>query len=177
MRRFYQLGEDRVGTATVEFAIVLPIMLVLAFVVLETTLAIMSNMFLTNAAEAMSDIVAQEGSPGWSVSNVCTAGQLSMTPLSGTPLKVAIASVTNNGGSPTLDWQDTSCGNASAIANVISLAAPLVPKNSDSVIVVQATYTYTPPMQFLFASVINMQQNSIQRSRPQGWISSTVPAP
>jgi Flp pilus assembly protein TadG len=172
MRRFYQLGEDRVGTATVEFAIVLPIMLVLAFVVLETTLAIMGNMFLTNAAEAISDIVAQQNST-WSVSNVCTAGQLSMAPLSATPLKVAIASVTNNGGSPTLNWQDTSCGNASTISNVISLATPLVPKNGDSAIVVQASYAYTPPMQYLFASVINMQQYSIQRPRN----GSTVPAP
>ena len=175
MRRFYRLREDKVGTATVEFAIVLPLMLMLAFAVLETTLAVMGSMFLTNAAEAVADIVAQQNSAGWSVSNVCTAGQLSMTPLSGTPLKVAIASVTNTGGSPTLNWQDTSCGNASTIANVTSLAAPLVPKNGDSAIVVQATYTYatSTALQYLFTPTINMQQNSIQRPRN----GSTVPAP
>jgi Flp pilus assembly protein TadG len=173
MRRFYHLAVDRVGAASVEFAIVLPIMLALSFVALETTLAIMASMFLTNAAEAVADIVAQQSSANWSVSNVCTAGQLSMSPLSGTPLKVAIASVTNSGGSPTLNWQDTSCGNASTIPNVTGLAAPLVPDNGDSAIVVQATYAYTTPIKYLFTSVLNMQQTSIQRPRN----GSTVPAP
>jgi len=175
MRRFHHLSADRAGTATVEFVIVLPIMLMLAFVVLETTLAVMGSMFLTNAAEAVADIVAQQNSAGWSVSNVCTAGQLSMTPLSATPLKIAIASVTNTGGSPTLNWQDTSCGNASTISNVTSLAAPLVPKNGDSAIVVQATYTYTTStsLQYMFAPTISMQQNSVQRPRN----GTTVPAP
>jgi Flp pilus assembly protein TadG len=174
MRRFYCLTADRVGAASVEFALVLPILLALSLVALETTLAIMGSMFLTNAAEAVADVVAQQNSGGWSVSNVCTAGQLSMTPLSGTPLKIAIASVTNNGGSaPRLDWQDTSCGNASTIPNVTSLAAPLVPKNGDSAIVVQATYTYATPIQYLFTSSIKLSQNSIQRPRN----GSSVPAP
>jgi Flp pilus assembly protein TadG len=174
MRRFPRLVRDRTGTAGIEFAIILPVMLLLSLVALETTLAIMASMSVTNAAESVADIVAQQNSPDWSISNVCTAGQLSMTPLPGTPLKVAIASVTNNGGSlPTVDWQDTSCGSASAIANAASLAAPLVPKTGDSVIVVQATYSYTPPIQYLFTSVINMTQNSIQRPRN----GSSVPAP
>lgn len=173
MRRLYRLTSDRTGTAGIEFAIVLPIMLLLSLVALETTLAVMASMSVTNAAESVADIVAQQNSAGWSVSNVCTAGQLSMTPLSGTPLKVAIASVTNSGGAALIDWQDTSCGAASAIANAASLAAPLVPKNGDSVIVVQVTYAYTPPIQYLFTSTINMTQNSIQRPRN----GSTVPAP
>jgi Flp pilus assembly protein TadG len=172
--RFFNLGSDRAGTAGIEFAIVLPIMLLLSLVALETTLAVMASMSLTNAAESVADIVAQQNSAGWSVSNVCTAGQMSMTPLSGTPLKVAIASVTNNGSAtPTIDWQDTSCGSASAIANATSLAAALVPKTGDSVIIVQATYAYTPPIQYLFTSVISMTQNSIQRPRN----GSSVPAP
>jgi Flp pilus assembly protein TadG len=173
MRRFHRLIRDRGGTAGIEFAVILPIMLLLSIVALETTLAVMASMSVTNAAESVADIVAQQNSADWSVSNVCTAGQLSMTPLSGTPLKVAIASVTNNGGAPSVDWQDTSCGSASAISNAASLAAPLVPKNGDSVIVVQATYTYTPPIQYLFTSVIKMTQNSIQRPRN----GSTIPAP
>jgi Flp pilus assembly protein TadG len=173
MRRFHRLIWDRSGTAGIEFAIVLPIMLLLSLVALETTLAVMASMSVTNAAESVADIVAQQNSADWSVSNVCTAGQLSMTPLSGTPLKVAIASVTNDGGAPSVDWQDTSCGNASTISSAASLAAPLIPKNGDSVIVVQATYAYTPPIQYLFTSVINMTQNSIQRPRN----GSTVPAP
>jgi Flp pilus assembly protein TadG len=174
MRRLYRVTGDKVGSVSVEFALVLPILLALSLVALETTLAIMGSMFLTNAAEAVADVVAQQNSAGWSVSNVCTAGQLSMTPLSATPLKIAIASVTNKGGSaPTLDWQDTSCGSASAISNVTSLAAPLVPKNGDSAIVVQATYTYATPIQYLFTSSINLSQNSIQRPRN----GSSVPAP
>jgi Flp pilus assembly protein TadG len=172
-RAFYRLGSDRAGTAGIEFALVLPILLLLSLVALETTLAVMASMGLTSAAESVADIVAQQTSAGWSVSNVCTAGQLSMSPLSGTPLSVAIASVTNNGGSASVDWQDTSCGSAASISNAASLAAPLVPDSGDSVIVVQATYAYTPPIRYLFTSTINMTQTSLQRPRN----GSSVPAP
>jgi Flp pilus assembly protein TadG len=173
-RRLCRLGTDRAGTAGIEFAIVLPIMLLLSLVALETTLAIMASMSLTNAADSVADIVAQQNSAGWSVSNVCAAGQMSMSPLSGTPLSVAIASVTNNGGSaPTVNWQDTSCGSAGGISNAASLAAPLIPDSGDSVIVVQATYGYTPPIKYLFTSMINMTQTSFQRPRN----GSSVPAP
>jgi len=174
MRRFFHFGRDRTGTAGIEFAIVLPIMLLLSLVALEITLAIMASMSLTNAAESIADIVAQQNSAGWSASNVCAAGQKSMTPLSGTPLQVAIASVTNSGGSaPTVNWQDTSCGSATSMSNAASLAAPLIPDSGDSVIVVQATYAYTPPIKYLFTSTINMTQTSFQRPRN----GSSVPAP
>jgi Flp pilus assembly protein TadG len=174
MRRVWRLGGDRAGTAGIEFAIVLPLMLVLSVVALEATLAIMASMCLTNAAESVADLVAQQNSANWSVSNVCTAAQLSMTPLPGAPLQVAIASVTNNNGSGgSLDWQDTSCGNAASISNPTSLAASLIPDKGDSVVVVQATYQYTSPIQYLFTTVINMSQNSFQRPRN----GSSVPAP
>lgn len=174
IRRFCRLDRDRAGTAAIEFAIVLPVILLLALVALETTLAVMAGMFLTNAAESVANIVAQQNSANWSVSNVCTAGQMSMTPLSGTPIKVAIASVTNQGGAgASVDWQDTSCGNAASISNAASLAAGLIPDSGDSVIVVQATYTYTPPIQYILTSAINMTQTSYQRPRN----GSSVPAP
>jgi Flp pilus assembly protein TadG len=174
IRRFCRLGGDSAGTAGIEFAIVLPIMLLLSLIALETTLAIMASMSLTNAAESVADIVAQQSSAGWSVSNVCTGGQLSMSPLPGTPLQVAVASVTNDGGSgATVDWQNTSCGNAASIANAAALAKPLIPDSGDSVIVVQASYAYTPPIKYLFTSTINMTQTSFQRPRN----GSSVPAP
>ncbi len=174
IRRFFRLGSDRAGTAGIEFAIVLPLMLVLSVVAVEATLAVMASMYLSNAAEAVADIVAQQSSSSsWSVANVCTAGQLSMTPLSGTPLQVAIVSVTNSTGSGgSIDWQDTSCGNATSISNATSLAASLIPDKSDSVIIVQATYQYMSPIKYLFPSTISMSQTSYQRPRY-----GTVPAP
>jgi Flp pilus assembly protein TadG len=173
-RRFCRLAIDRAGTAGIEFALVLPIMLLLSLVALEATLAVMASMCLTNAAESVADIIAQQNSANWSISNVCTAGQLSMTPLSGTPLQIAVVSVTNNQGSGiAVDWQDTSCGGAAAISNATTLASPLIPASGDSVIVVQASYQYTPPIQYLFSSSITMTQISYQRPRN----GSSVPAP
>jgi Flp pilus assembly protein TadG len=173
-RRFQRLAKDRAGTAGIEFALVLPIMLLLSLVALEATLAVMASMCLTNAAESVADIVAQQNSANWSISNVCTAGQLSMTPLSGTPLQIAVASVTNNQGSGvSVDWQDTSCGGAATISNATTLAMPLIPDSGDSVIVVQASYKYTPPIQYLFSSSITMTQTSYQRPRN----GASVPAP
>jgi len=59
IRRFCRLGRDRTGTAGTEFALVLPLLLLLSLVALEVTLAVMASMCLTNAAESVADLVAQ----------------------------------------------------------------------------------------------------------------------
>jgi Flp pilus assembly protein TadG len=141
-------------------------MLIFSLVAFEATLAVMASMCLSNAAISVANLVAQQSSVNSSsIANFCTAGQLSMTPLSGTPLKVAIASVTNYGSGPRVDWQDTSCGGAATISNATSLAAGLIPNKNDSVIVVQATYQFTSPIQYIIPAAINMTQNSVQRPR------------
>ena len=166
LRRLYRLGSDRAGTAGIEFALALPLMLIFSLVALEATLAVMASMCLGNAAISVANLVAQQSSVNApAIANFCTAGQLSMTPWSGTPLKVAIASVTNYGSGPQVDWQDTSCGGASPIANATSLATGLIPNKNDSVIVVVATYQFTSPIQYILPSTIKMTQNAVQRPR------------
>jgi Flp pilus assembly protein TadG len=174
LRRLYHLGSDRAGTAGIEFAIVLPVMLIFSLVALEATLAVMASMCLSNAAISVANLVAQQSNVNASsIANFCTAGQLSMTPWSGSPLKIAIASVTNYGAGPRVDWQDTSCGSAGSISNATTLATGLIPKKNDSVIVVQASYRYTSPIQYLITAAINMTQNSVQRPRSGSNVSHT----
>jgi Flp pilus assembly protein TadG len=165
-RRLYRLGSDSSGTAGIEFALALPAMLILSLVALEWTLAQMASMCLSNAAISVASLVAQQKSVNTAaVANFCTAGKLSMTPWSAAPLQVAVASVTNYGAGPQVDWQDTSCGNAATISNAASLAAGLIPNKTDSVIIAKATYQFTSPITYILPSAINMTQNSVQRPR------------
>lgn len=162
----HRLARDRAGTAGIEFALSLPLMLILSLVALEATLAQMASMCLSNAAISVASLVAQQNSVNpAAVANFCTAGRLSMTPWSGSSLQIAIASVTNYGAGPQVDWQDTSCGGAATISNATSLATGLIPNKNDSVIVAKATYQFASPITYVLPSAISMTQNSVQRPR------------
>jgi hypothetical protein len=166
LSKVYRLATDKTGTAGIEFAIVVIPVMTLLLGASAATLSVVANMYLTNAAESVASLVAQQSSVNSSsIANFCTAGRLSMWPLSGAPLQVAIASVTNSGSGPAVDWQDTSCGNGASMSDPLSLASGLIPRPGDSVIVVQASYRYTSSIQWIFPTATNMTQDSFQRPR------------
>ncbi|MDE1904119.1 MAG: hypothetical protein KGI46_09710, partial [Alphaproteobacteria bacterium] len=130
-----------------------------------------ADMRLANAAQSVADMIAQQSNiTATMMTNFCNGGQLSMTPLSGTSLKVAVAEVTNNNGTLTVDWNDTSCNNATSISNATTLATTLVPNTNDSVVIVQATYSYTSPISYVLSSSYTLTQTAYQRPYNVGTI-------
>lgn len=171
MRRARNLLTHQGGTALIEFALVLPIMITLFLGVFEGTRVVAADMRLANAAQSVADMIAQQSNiTATMMTNFCNGGQLSMTPLSGTSLKVAVAEVTNNNGTLTVDWNDTSCNNATSISNATTLATTLVPNTNDSVVIVQATYSYTSPISYVLSSSYTLTQTAYQRPYNVGTI-------
>lgn len=170
-RRARNLLTHQGGTALIEFALVLPIMITLFLGVFEGTRVVAASMRLANAAQSVADMIAQQSNIDANMmTNFCNGGQLSMTPLSGTSLTIAVAEVTNNNGTLTVDWNDVTCNGATAISNATTLATTLVPNTNDSVVIVQATYAYTSPISYVLASSYTLTQTAYQRPYNVGTI-------
>ncbi|MDE2575297.1 MAG: pilus assembly protein [Rhodospirillales bacterium] len=140
------LRADRRGVVAIELAMLTPLLMLMFFGCLEISQLARANKVVTNAAETIADLAAREGDySAAAIANVCHGGKLVLSPFDASTLKVAIASVTHNAatGTTTTDWQDTSCGSANRMANPVASAGNLVAASGDSVIVVQASYTYT----------------------------------
>ena len=158
--------RHRGGTIAVEFALLLPVMLVILFGSVEVTRLVRTSIRLNNVAQTIADLIAQQDRvTGASMANVCAGGQMVMTPFPTAPLGAAVVSVTNAGGVPGVDWQDVSCGAGAPIANAVTLAAPYAPAVRDSVIVVQASYLYTPILSTVLSGAFSMHRTAYARPR------------
>ncbi len=157
------LARNRDGSALVEVALVLPIMITMFSGVFEVTDVMAANMRVMDAAQSVADMIAQQAdvTPAM-MSNFCSGGQLAMTPLPGASLTLAVAEVTNTSSGLVVDWSDTSCGGA-AIANATGLATSLVPNVNDSVIIVQASYAYASPFSFVLSASYALARTAFQR--------------
>jgi len=154
--------RDRRAVAVVEFAIVMPLMLMLTMGTFEATRAVRAKMKADFAAQTFADLIAaQNAVDSVALTNFCNGAQMVMVPYTTTSLKAAIASVTNGA----VDWTDTSCGSASAISNPTSVATTLSGGGGNSVIIVQTTYSYTSPLSYLMPASITLTQTAFARPR------------
>jgi Flp pilus assembly protein TadG len=177
------------GVASLEFALVMPLMVVLLYAIYEGSQFVRANMQLANAATSIADLIAQQGAgvtsgPTGVLGNFCRAGQLMMTPFptvstSGAgAFSVAMVSVTNYANTGvTLDWEsDKSCVVTATAIGATAKTLATSPTNllpnagttgtpGDSVIIVQATYQYSSVMQYLMPGIFTLSQTAFARPR------------
>lgn len=171
------LRYDRSGIAAVEFALILPIMLLLFLGSFETTNLVLAYMKLEASAETAADLVAQTRVntvlQSTDFTNITNAAKQVLTPLptSGALLKIAFASVTYNTGSAVIDWH-TEVNSATPIttANVpnnTSLAnlGNQANGSTDSVIIVTLTYSYSSPFTYVLSSSYTLTESAFNRPR------------
>ena len=158
----------RRGSVAMELALVSPLLMILFFGCFEVTQLVRVYMGLGVAANAVADLVSRDTpDTAANIADACNGGKLIIAPFPGTSLTVAIASVTKQAstGKLILNWTDTSCGSPQQIANPIALATPIATNPNDTVIIVQANYTYTAATSFLLGS--NYVLNYLGFSRPR----------
>jgi Flp pilus assembly protein TadG len=151
------LLRDCRATIAIEFGFALPILCGLTFSLYEVTEGVICYMKVVDVAHTVADLVAQAPTTGigsTEFNNYYIAGQLVMTPSTGSNLGFAVASVYYNssGTSPTVAWQ-IERGGAAAITNTASFVNGLGSANG-STIIVQATYTYTSLLDYFITSPI-----------------------
>jgi Flp pilus assembly protein TadG len=161
-RLFCDCARERRAVAVIEFAIIMPLMLMLTMGTFEATRAVRAKMKADFAAQAFADLIAAQTSvDATALTNFCNGVQMVMVPYVTTSLKAAIASVTNG----TVDWTDTTCGSATAISNPTTLATTLSGGGGNSVIIVQTSYAYTSPVPYMMPASITLTQTAFARPR------------
>jgi len=169
--------RDRSGTAAVEFALILPGLLIMVFGSYEVANLILADLKLEAAAETAADLVAQTRIEtvlqAADFTNITNAATQVMTPFptGSNQLKIAYASVTYSTGSPVIDWHvevnSATPINAASLPNSAN-AANLGHETSgstDSVIVAQLTYAYASPISYVLNSSYTLSESSLNRPR------------
>jgi len=151
------LLRDCRATVAIEFGFTLPILCAMTFSLYEVTQGVICYMKVVDVAHTVADLVAQAPNTGigsTQFNNYYVAGQLVMSPSTGSNLSFAVASVYYNstGASPTVAWQ-VQRGGAASIGNATSFVSGLGSANG-STIVVQATYAYNSVLDYFITSPI-----------------------
>ncbi|MEZ5775112.1 MAG: TadE/TadG family type IV pilus assembly protein [Hyphomicrobiaceae bacterium] len=164
-----RLGRDREGFAAVEFAMIVPIMVVMFLGSVEFTEALSVDRRVTAIASATADLVAQ--SEEVSTSDLQDIMQIANSLLNGVgdvaDLRVTIISVSSDDeGNVTVDWsygnrQDNPVATGSSYSDLpVGLLA-----NNESVIVSTVTYRFTPKISHFITGRINLSETFYLRPR------------
>ena len=146
LKRF---GLDRRGVSMLEFSFIAPVMIFMFFGIAEVGQGIVAQRRTMHVTSSIGDLTAQASSVASSdVSNIFDAGSQIMTPLTTNTLSMRLTEVTTNAKLvPVVVW---SSGTGALAANTVgatyTLPSGIVTAASQSIIVAETTYTYTPLM-------------------------------
>ncbi|HVU20170.1 MAG TPA: TadE/TadG family type IV pilus assembly protein [Rhizomicrobium sp.] len=154
------------GIVAVEFAMILPVMLVLVFGAIEITDAVICKTDVSDAASASADLIAQESSVGTTdMNNVFSAINAMVYPFPVANLRIVITSVIDDGrGGAKVDWSQANTGSARTAGAPITVPAGLITAGG-SVILAEVTYNFTPPTNWLVKIPITMTNSFYSHPR------------
>jgi len=169
-----RFGAAQEAVAAVEFALVLPIMLMMYLGSLELSSAITIDQRVTNVAGAVGDLVAREKGEitASELTDYFTAATAIMQPFSTTSLKqvVTVVSVSSTG-TTTVKWSQGYNGGVaktagSAYPNVNPIPTAMINiSKSNYVIVSEASYTYKPLLGWFFKTSFNLYHQNFYLPR------------
>ncbi len=197
MRRGFRKSND--GVAAVEFALLLPVLIMMFFGVVESTLALLCRADVSVMASTAADLISQEGStnPG-DLSNVYSAAGTILYPYydgsSGAKPTIRITSViydttSKSTTSGKVDWTCTQSGSGAlnpssrSIGDTVTFGPPLTGQiqalmtTGGSVIIAEVAYNYVSPTTNLITGPINMTNNFFTKPRRVAQITKPTSCP
>lgn len=164
MRRFLaRAAADRSGAAAVEFALILPILVVLNLGAIEALQLYQAQRNVAHIAAVISDITAQGRTiTETELQDVMNAGPAIIYPFPNTSLQQRVSSLSaNSSGSVSQDWTSKRNYTASGAASV---PAGYLGAN-ESVIVSDVIYAYRPTFRFFLPAEIRFVRHAYARPR------------
>ena len=162
--------RDERGVSALEFALIMPIIVVLIFGMANVSQALMAQRRVNHIASAMGDLTAQSqtmADPDFT--DIFSVAGFMMKPLDQSNLSIRITSIivdVNN--VPRVDWSVVGPTLTTGLAHgaqINSLPAGLISNTGDSVIMAETTYTFVAPVQALMPSGIHF--NEVYYFRPR----------
>lgn len=159
----FRRRED--GAVFVEFAIILPILIVLFLGLAEFTEAFSVNRKLAGTAGAAADLVAQEASVNNAfLADVSALGQELMKPHNSAPLQLVIISVVaDENNTTTVDWSYPADAGYTQ-GGAYSLPDGALTSPNSSLIIAEARYDFTPTVGH-FLGTFEMNEAAYYRPR------------
>jgi Flp pilus assembly protein TadG len=168
-RRFgRRFTKDNSGLSALEFALILPIMVVLYLGGFEVSEAFMINRKVTHATSVLGDLVAQAETINDSeMNNILDAVEAVMNPYSSGPMWMIVSGVQiDDEGIATVVWSDAR--NVSAYSPGTEIDLPEAVKQPNTFLVVaEVNYAYTPTFGHSLTGVIDLQDLFYLRPRLQ----------
>ena len=160
------LAHDTRGVSAVEFALILPIMIIMYIGAVEFSHALTVDRRVTAVASAASDLVAQTDEiTSNEVQDIFTASTSIMSPYTAAPISIVLTSVVaDENNDTTVAWSCALNGAAHSTGSSYTLPGGLTQAFS-SVIVAEVSYSYQPPIGHYMTGGINMTETFYLRPR------------
>jgi Flp pilus assembly protein TadG len=170
-RRFF---ADRRGSSVVEFAVLLPLMLVMYFGSIQVTDAISADRQVTLVASTVAEITSQCNSVSSNdISNILGAASSVLAPFPVNNATVTLTSVNiDNTGKATVLWSQSLNGTARSGTVTTLIPAGLLVANT-SVIWGEATYSYRPTVGWGLVGTLQMYNQIFLRPRQSTSVTHT----
>lgn len=148
-----RLRADKGGVAAVEFALIVPIMFLMFIGAVELSQAITVDRRVTQVASSAADLVAraEKQISQNEIGDILKVGGYVLEPYSQSPLTIVLRNVTSSPANAAIAKQSWTCTyqgagatQTCACANTSFSLPPNLVSTNDSVVVAEATYTYTP---------------------------------
>ncbi len=175
LRAWRCFGRDRKGVALVEFAMLLPVMLIAYVGMVEVVQLVMINRKVTQLTSALSDLTAraQTVSPT-DIDNIFNAAETIMMPYEGGKPEMVITSlVVDASGVAKVCWSNQR--NGTALARGTTKVIPDIYRTpSTSVIMASASYKYTPTIGYVLTGAFTLGNSPIYARPRNGLAGGTL---
>lgn len=149
------------GISAVEFALVLPFMLLMYIGSVELGNGLALQFKVTETARTVSDLASQYVAIQASdMSNILGASSTIVAPFPPANMVVTVSEVTTNGsGQGTVAWSCSLNGTGRTVGSAVTLPADLQTANI-SLILGEVSYPYTPQLGYVITGTVNIYENT-----------------
>jgi Flp pilus assembly protein TadG len=168
------LLEDSSAVAATEFAVIVPVMLVLFFGTVELSSGVAVDRKVTLMARTLSDLTSQSPPTGvfdTDLTNYFAASTGIMTPYSATPVKATISElwIDPNTLQARVQWSKTYQGGTvpvRAVSSIVTLPSSALAVGGTYLILSEVSYVYKPTVGYVMAPAgVNLRDVSYTRPR------------
>ena len=169
--RRMRIVEDERGLALVEFACVLPVLLLMYLAGYQLTDALSCNRKVTIATRAVADLITQNSSVTTTqVNTILSASSKVLTPYSASNALIRVTEfTTDSNGNTTVTWSMDNRGGGRSKGTTFILP-PAIKMNSTSIILSETVYSYSPAVTFRTVGPLTLSDTVYMNPR----VSSTV---
>lgn len=157
--------RDERGVSAVEFALILPVLIVLYLGGVELSHTISVDRKVTSVASAVGDLVAQGSTiDNNEMTQIFNAATAIMAPYTVAPLKMVVSSVEVSSKGDKVLWSDGYHTSGRAAGSAVTLPAG-VRIEGTTLIMAEVDYTYTPTLGQIFTDTIALSDTFYLRPR------------